>query len=98
MLLTFVAKVVENHGSFFAYCFAFGILTVENPHRVFVEPFKTGFAKLVFFTLEIILQGLVIDLSAFGTAYGIDFKAQLFNTEIIENLACERNDFGVCRG
>ena len=72
-----LAQVVGDLGRALAHLLALGAFAVQDAHGVALQPGEAGVAQLVLPGGEVLLQGLVVLLAAFGAADGVQLQAHI---------------------
>lgn len=84
MISAVIAEIIENFRSIrrnFTTDFA---LTVQNTHGIFIQPVIAGRAETVLFVLKILYKRAAVLGAAGLAAYGIYFKLQTADTNLLE--------------
>ena len=97
MPVAVLTQVVEHLRRVFGHLAAFGILAVQNAHRVALQPVPAGIAKSIDVFGEIGFQRGLIVLAAIPTADGVDLQPDILQLEGIEKVRSQRYDFRVLR-
>ena len=91
MLSTIVTQIVKYKRSIFSYFLAYRALAVKKAHGVLDKSFLAGITEFFLVRLEVSFESLVILSTACRTAYRIDMKLYILQSEPVKKGLGKRN-------
>ena len=98
VLRAFIAKAGYGTGGIFREGLAAGVLAIQDPQGVAVEPSLTGLTELSQPGSKEILQGFLVNGPAGGASYGVDQHLEVGKAQPSEQLQGQLDGFHIQQG